>query len=310
VIDVGQVADPGHRMGELADRYERFTGQNTLQPVNAATKREYRGVNVLMLWAAAEITGYQDGRWASFRQWQQIGAQVRRGEKGTPVVFYKELQRRGGDAASGGPISGQFEGAAAEATKPGTYLMAKTSYVFNAAQVEGDTPPQRPELPGLAVRLESAERFVAATGAVIVHGGDRAYYQLAEDRIQLPPPEQFRSSEGYYATALHELTHWSGHKSRLDRNLTGRYRCAGLRLRDGGLCRRRAGGGDRGGLPVRQGRGDSRAPGGLRPLPQQLDRRPEGRQPGDLHRRQSGPEGGGLPDGVAAAMIHGQDRAR
>jgi antirestriction protein ArdC len=130
------------------------TGQNTLQPVNVATKREYRGVNMLMRWVAAEITGYQDGRWASFKQWQQIGAQVRRGEKGTPVVFYKELQRRGG-AAAAGPISGQLEGAAAEATGVGTYLLAKTSYVFNAAQVDGDTPPERPQPPGLAVRLLS-----------------------------------------------------------------------------------------------------------------------------------------------------------
>lgn len=72
------------------------TGNNTLQPVNAATRREYRGVNVLMLWAAAEISGYKDGRWANFKQWQQIGAQVRRGEKGTAIVFDKELQRRGG----------------------------------------------------------------------------------------------------------------------------------------------------------------------------------------------------------------------
>ena len=172
------------------------TGQNTLQPVNAATKREYQGVNVLMLWAAAEITGYQDGRWASFKQWQKIGAQVRLGEKGTPVVFYKELQLRGTDEAAGVPISGQFEGAAAEATEGGTYLLAKNSTVFNAAQVEADTPPERPERPGLAVRLESAERFVAATGAVIVHGGDRAYYRPSEDRIELPPVDQFRSSEG------------------------------------------------------------------------------------------------------------------
>ena len=82
------------------------------------------------------------------------------------MVFYKELQRRGG-AAAAGPISGQLEGAAAEATGVGTYLLAKTSYVFNAAQVDGDTPPERPQPPGLAVRLESAERFVAATGAVI-----------------------------------------------------------------------------------------------------------------------------------------------
>ncbi len=142
---------------------------------------------------------------------------MRRAEKGTPVVFYKELPRRGGDAAAGGPISGQFEGAAAEATGSGTYLLTKTSYVFNAAQVDGDT------LPDFPVRLESAERFVAATGAVIVHGGDRTFYRPREDRIQLPPPEQFRSSEGYYATALHELTHWIGHKSRLDRDLTGRF---------------------------------------------------------------------------------------
>ena len=172
-------------MGEQADIDERITtrmekestagwqkpwittGQNTLQPVNVATKREYRGVNVLMRWVAAEITGYQDGRWASFKQWQQTGAQVRRGEKGSPVVFYKELQRRGTDAAPGGPISGQFEGAATEATGAGTYLMAKTSTRFNVAQVEDDTPPERTEPPGLAVRLESAERFVAATGAVI-----------------------------------------------------------------------------------------------------------------------------------------------
>jgi antirestriction protein ArdC len=97
-------------------------------------------VNVLMLWASAEITGYQDGRSASFKQWQQIGAQVRRGEKGTPVVFYKELQCRGG-AAAAGPISDQFEGAAAEAAEGGTFLLAKSSTVFNSTQVEGDTPP-------------------------------------------------------------------------------------------------------------------------------------------------------------------------
>jgi hypothetical protein len=76
------------------------------------------------------------------------------------------------------------------------------------------------------------------------------------------------------------------------------------------LCRRRTGGGDLGGLSVRQGRCDSRASGGSRPLPQELDRCPEGRQPGDLLGRQPGPEGGGLPAGLAAAMIHGQDHAR
>jgi hypothetical protein len=86
---------------------------------------------------------------------------------------------------------------------------------------------------------------MAATGAVIVHGGDRAYYKPSEDRIQLPPPEKFRSSEFYYARALHELTHWSGLRSRLEGDLMGYYRCAGPRLWQGGSYRRGAGGGDR-----------------------------------------------------------------
>ncbi len=130
--------------------------------MSAATRREHRGVNVLMLWASAEITGSQDGRL---------------GEKGTPVVFNEELARRGGDAAAGGMISGPFEEAAAEATQGRTCLLAKTSYVFNAAPLEGATPPQRPELPGLAVRLKSAERFVAALEAVLVNGGDPTCYR-------------------------------------------------------------------------------------------------------------------------------------
>ncbi|MFN9872467.1 MAG: zincin-like metallopeptidase domain-containing protein [Cyanobacteriota bacterium] len=102
---------------------------------------------------------------------------------------------------------------------------------------------------------------------MIVHCRDRAFYRATADHIQLPPPEQFRSSEGYYAKALNELARWSGHKSRLDSDLKGRYRCSGLRVRNGGLCRRRAGGGDRGGLPERQGRSDSRASGGSHPQP-------------------------------------------
>ena len=133
------------------------TRQNTLQPMNAGTMREYRDVNLLMLSAAAEINSHQDGRWASFRQWQQIGAQVRRGEKGTPVVFTKELPPRGGNAATGGPISGQFEESAAEATGAGTYLLAKTSTIFNTAEVEGETllAPSPSTTPGSQIRLSA-----------------------------------------------------------------------------------------------------------------------------------------------------------
>lgn len=94
------------------------------------------------------------------------------GLRGSGLFSAGEEVRRGA-SGSGEPISGQFEVAAAEATGAGTYLLAKISTVFNAAQVEGDRPPLRPELPGLAVRLQSAERFVAATGAVILRGGDQ-----------------------------------------------------------------------------------------------------------------------------------------
>lgn len=94
-------------------------------------------------------------------------------------------------------ISGPFEGADAEATQNSTYLLAKSSFIFKGLLVVGDTPLQRPEPPGLAVRLESAERFMAGYGAVILHGGVRAHYKPSGNRIQLTPPGQFRSSEGY-----------------------------------------------------------------------------------------------------------------
>jgi antirestriction protein ArdC len=98
--------------------------------------------------------------------------------------------------------------------------------VFNIEQIEAlpaqyYAPPKNP-LP-LAERIESADRFMMGTGAAISHGGDRAFYAPGPDRVQLPPFEAFRDKESYYATVLHELTHWSGHKSRLDRDLNNRF---------------------------------------------------------------------------------------
>ena len=108
-------------------------------------------------------SSYRVGRLSSFKQWQQIGAQFHRTEKETPVVLSKAMPRRCG-SGSVETISGPFEGADAEATQSSTYLLAKSSFIFNGPLVVGDTPLQRPEPPGLAVRLESAERFVAAKG--------------------------------------------------------------------------------------------------------------------------------------------------
>lgn len=186
----------------------------TARPRNACTGKAYRGVNVLALWAAAAAAGYWSGHWASYKQWGKLGAQVRRGEKASIIVFYKELERDVEDE------NGE--------TEIKTIRVARASYVFSAEQVDGWEAPM-PAVRSTAEILERAEAFIAATGAVIRHGGDRACYLPAADEIRTPRWEQFVGSatstatESYYATLLHELTHWTGHKSRLDRDLSGRF---------------------------------------------------------------------------------------
>ncbi len=185
-------------------------------PTNALTGNSYNGVNVIALWATAELRGYASGLWATYKQWKLLNAQVRKGEKGSVVVFYKQTER---EVAS--EESGEAE------TK--TFLFARASYVFNADQVDGWQSLKPPVIPDPAEVLEHAEAFVAATRADIRHGGDRAYYKGSTDHIQMPLRDRFTgtktstATEGYYATLFHELTHWSGHKSRLDRKLFGGF---------------------------------------------------------------------------------------
>jgi antirestriction protein ArdC len=174
-------------------------------PVNALTGKRYRGINTLSLWAGAQAAGYSDDRWATYKQWGELGAQVRRGERSTLVVFWKDL--------------GRDEG---EDDKP--RFVARASYAFNAAQVEG-APEAGEPLPASEWHLpEVFAGFVARTGARVTHGGDAAFYMPSEDRIVLPPRDRFPTAHGYASTALHELTHWTGAKGRLDRDLTGRFR--------------------------------------------------------------------------------------
>lgn len=178
------------------------------RPRNVTTKQLYRGVNVLALWAASEQRGFSSGTWATYRQWASIGAQVRKGEKSTYIVFYKQL-------------------ATNEETDE-TRLIARASPVFAAEQVDGYAPeaasPAAPVNP-----IESAEHFVTATQATIVHGGDRAFYRRTTDDIHLPNRDAFTGTatisptESYYATLLHELTHWTSHASRCDRELGKRF---------------------------------------------------------------------------------------
>ena len=181
-------------------------------PHNATTDAEYHGVNVLMLWAEAAFSGYDTNQWASYKQWQSRGVQVRKGEKGTLIVY------------AGSTII-QDETGEDEARQ---VRFLKCSHVFNASQVDGW---ENPEIvyPDLAERIEGAEQFVSATGAIRQHGGDRAFYSPSCDVIRLPYAKAFKdtelstATENYYAVLLHEMTHWTGGKKRCDRQFGKRF---------------------------------------------------------------------------------------
>ncbi len=185
-------------------------------PCNAATYRSYRGVNVLTLWSAALGSGYPLPRWLTFRQAQELGGHVRRGEKGTPIVLVKQMT-----------VAGERDDGTAQASEDGARQVTFLRYfwVFNVAQVEGlpphlyATPSPEPE----GERHGRAEAFLSALGADVRHGGDRACYVPSLDCVMLPMYGAFEGPEHYYATSLHEHAHWSGHPSRLDRDLSGRF---------------------------------------------------------------------------------------
>lgn len=173
----------------------------------------YRGINVLMLWAAATAQGLAAPLWLTYKQAQELGAQVRKGEKGSLVVYANTIKRTEQDEATGEDMEREIP-------------FMKGYTVFNAEQVEGLPAHfyavQEPALEP-AARIERAESFFAATGAVIREGGDRAFYSMAEDRVQMPPFVAFKEPEAYYATLAHELTHWTKHEKRLARDF-GRKR--------------------------------------------------------------------------------------
>ncbi|MFY9294405.1 MAG: zincin-like metallopeptidase domain-containing protein [Methylorubrum rhodinum] len=183
-------------------------------PVNALTGRRYRGLNTLVLWAAAQAQDYTDPRWATYRQWAALGAQVRKAERGTAIVFYKDLPADAeGDAAPG---------------QPGPRFVARASHVFNAAQVDG-APDRTGSAAGpMGDGLDPADEqvlstFLATTGARIIPGGKHACYSTASDTIRLPARSAFPTFSGYAGTIIHELVHWSGAAHRLARDLTGRF---------------------------------------------------------------------------------------
>jgi antirestriction protein ArdC len=168
-------------------------------PRNPITKRYYRGMNVLMLWVKQLKHQYDRQLWASYRQWGGAGAQVKEGEKGTPIVFFKMSEYP--DRENPG-----------EKYKVPTYRL---SYVFNVAQVKDWPPPTPPEFVSIEERHRRAQVVVDAKG-VSCFPGDPAYF-YALDKITMPSIVSFETADDYYRTLFHELGHWTGHPSRLNR---------------------------------------------------------------------------------------------
>lgn len=168
-------------------------------PQNATTKAYYQGINVLLL---GMFSAFSSNEWASYKQWQSKGAQVIKGSKGTRIIFFKMLESK--------KKKGDF------------FPMIRYSTVFNAEQVEGYTPKAEAPEVDLTTRLAAVDAYVSNTLADI-REGDRAFYRPSTDSIDMPARSQFlandtgTATEHYYAVLLHELTHWTGAKTRLDR---------------------------------------------------------------------------------------------
>ena len=176
---------------------------------NCVSGGEYHGANIFRLFFATEIKGYTDNRWMTYKQAQEKGWQVRKGEKGVHVSFYKAYKPAGAEDED------------EESTVSRTRYAVKVYTVFNASQVEG--VPAIPEPDTYEWNpIEIGERILANSGAVIEHKttANGCSYIPSADIIELPPKEQFLDAAEYYAAALHELAHWTGAASRLDRGLT------------------------------------------------------------------------------------------
>ncbi len=180
------------------------------RPTNVISKRLYRGINLLSLWSASLDRGYESGFWGTYQQWRQVGAQVRKGEKSCEVVLWKPIDKKQ-DIESAETEESRRQG-----------ILALGYPVFNVAQVEGFSCKSPPSL-SEDRRIKEAQGFFAELPAEIRHGGSEAYYDIEGDFIQMPPFERFRGANYYYSTLAHESVHWSGAKSRLDRQLTGRF---------------------------------------------------------------------------------------
>lgn len=200
---LGSYEMPWHAMGRFGN------------PVNMTTGAAYRGVNVLMLSMSASAAAYPVNAWGSYQQWLGKGGQVRKGERGTMIVYAGNVVKEGDADANGEATVHRFG-------------FLRHSTVFNVSQVEGVELPVV-ERPAAVDRIAAADQIVSDTGAVIRSGGDRAFYSPGADFIAMPDADAFKATstrtatESYYGVLFHELTHWTGADKRLARVFGKRF---------------------------------------------------------------------------------------
>ena len=169
--------------------------------------KKYSGVNVITLWMTAELAGFSCPYWLTYQQAKELGGNVRKGEHGSPVVYASTFKKKDKDD-KGEEIESEIH-------------FLKEYCVFNASQCDGLPPhySQLAEPPKEKLeRIKTAEKFFAGTKADIRYGGNRAYYTQDGDFVRMPPFETFRDAESHAATLAHELTHWTKHATRLNRD--------------------------------------------------------------------------------------------
>lgn len=181
------------------------SGEMTL-PVNHSSGDFYRGINVCLLWMEQQLRGFSSSRWMTYKQAAVKGGYVKKGEKGTTVIFYKTGEKETGEFNENG--EGIIE----------KIPMLRSFTVFNLDQIEGiELPEPKTNFEGGFDSIEAAETVLMASGVVIHESGTRAFYRPSTDEITMPDRTRFISANDYYATALHELVHATKHKSRCDR---------------------------------------------------------------------------------------------
>lgn len=185
-------------------------GGTVMRPMSAVG-RAYTGINRLVLWASAEAHGFQSGTWATYRQWNDIGAQVRRGETGTHVILWKKQER---DESTSADSDGEDRGAR---------FFARSFVVFNQSQVDGAPERTQASVRPIGETAASAKLFLESVGVPVHYGPWDAYFRPDQDRVYMPDREAFDSDEGFISTLGHEIVHSTGSAQRLARETLRDY---------------------------------------------------------------------------------------